>query len=341
MKLKKISDQVVVLVGASSGMGRETALRFAQKGASVVVAARDQDGLDSLVQEIDRMGGKAVAKVCDTSFFEQVEAVGDLAIQEFGRIDTWVHLAGTAIYAKFIDTTPEEFRRIVEVNLLGQAYGAMVALSHMREQGGALIQISSVEAVIGTPYMSAYAASKHGVKGFMDVLRMELEHDQVPVSLTNIMPSGINTPFFSHAKTKLGYKPMPYPPAYDPSLVADAILFAAENQTPEMVVGGAGRLMTVLNRHFPRFTHWGLRRTGFRKQITREEKSESAVSGLYAPVRGERRVDGDFTVGSRKWSAHTWMETHPKARVAIKTGLLALAAAGGWGLLQRRTKAWS
>jgi NAD(P)-dependent dehydrogenase (short-subunit alcohol dehydrogenase family) len=162
VQLKPVGEQVVVMMGTSSGIGRESALRFARKGAKVVASARGEEGLDSLVQEIRDTGGEAIAVPADTSEFDQVKAVADRAVEEYGRLDTWVHLAAVGLFATFEQTTPEEFRRVIDVNLMGQVYGAMVALPHLKREGrGALIHISSVEAKRSFPFHSAYGASKH------------------------------------------------------------------------------------------------------------------------------------------------------------------------------------
>jgi NAD(P)-dependent dehydrogenase (short-subunit alcohol dehydrogenase family) len=208
MRLKTVEEQVVVVFGASSGIGRETALRFARRGAKVVVAARTESALSSLVTEIQQFGGEAIYCVSDAADFEQVKGVADLAIQHFGRIDTWAHVAGTAVIGPFEQTTPEEFKRVIEVNLMGQVYGAMVALPHLKREGrGALVHVTSVEARRSLPLQSSYSASKHGVEGFLDALRVELAHEKVPVSITNIMPGVINTPFYTKVRSRLGVQP--------------------------------------------------------------------------------------------------------------------------------------
>src|SRR5215207_5873309 len=176
MRLKPIDQQVVVLMGASSGIGRETAIRFAKRGAKVVVSARDTEALGSLVDEIRRNGGEALAVPADVADFEQVKAVADRAVEEYGALDTWVHLSGVGLYATFDQTEPEEFKRVINVNLMGQVYGAMVALPHLKREGcGTLIHISSVEAKRSAPFHSAYTASKHGIDGFLESLRVEVE----------------------------------------------------------------------------------------------------------------------------------------------------------------------
>jgi NAD(P)-dependent dehydrogenase (short-subunit alcohol dehydrogenase family) len=191
-QLKPIEEQVVALMGASSGIGRETALRFAERGAKVVVSARGEEGLRSLVEEVRGKGGEATVVVADTSEYEQVKAVANRAVEEYGRLDTWVHLAGVGLFATFEQTTPEEFERVIAVNLMGQVYGAMAALPHLKREGrGALIHISSVEAKRSFPFHSAYAASKHGIDGFLEALRVELKHEGWPISVTQVMPGTI------------------------------------------------------------------------------------------------------------------------------------------------------
>ncbi len=309
MKRKPISDQVVVVFGASSGIGRETALQFARRGAKVVVSARGDEGLNSLVEEIHNEGGAALAIPAEVADFSQVKAVADGAVKRYGRLDTWVHLAGIGMYATFEQTSPEEFRRIVEVNLLGQVHGAQAALPHLRRAGhGALILVSSVEARRALPYHSAYAASKHGVHGFIEALRVELRREKAPVSVTEVMPASINTPFFSKARTKIGVKPMGLPPIYPPQLVAEAILQAAEHPRREVIVGGAGKGMLMTQRTSPRLMDALMLLIGFRGQETREPKSVDAPDNLFQPIAGDNRVEGDFSAQAKLEAASPWIQ---------------------------------
>lgn len=327
MILKPIGVQVVALVGASSGIGRAAALAFAARGARLVVAARGREGLDSLVEEIRAAGGEAIAVECDVTDFEQVRRVAETAHETYGRLDTWVHLAAVSLYATFEETRPEEFRQIIETNLVGQAYGAMAALPYLkRAGGGALIHISSVEARRALPYQSAYASSKHGMKGFITAMRMELEREGVPISVTEIMPSSINTPFFNKARTRLGVKPQGVPPIYQPQLVADAILFAAENPVPEITVGGMGKALAVSEAVSPRLTDKMLKVVAFEGQRTDEPKAEDAPDNLFHTLEGYDRVEGDFSQRARETSIYTWLETHPNAKRAVTLGALGLLA---------------
>src|SRR5215204_4116118 len=250
MQLKPVEEQVVVVMGASSGIGRDTALRFANRGAKVVLSARGEKGLNSLVEEIRHDGGQAVAVPADVAEFARVKEVADRAVEKYGRLDTWVHLAAVGLYATFEQTTPEEFQQVVDVNLMGQVYGAMAALPHIKREGrGALIHISSLEAKRSFPYHSAYAAAKHGIDGFLEALRVELKHEGWPISVTQVMPGTINTPFFDKGRTKLGVKPVGIPPIYEPETVSNIILYAAENRARDLVSGGAAQALIINQRN--------------------------------------------------------------------------------------------
>ncbi len=325
MKLKPINEQVVVVMGASSGIGRLAALEFARRGARVVVSARGQAGLDSLVEQIRQEGGEATAIAADVLHFDQVKAVADKAVALYGRLDTWVHLAAVMLYAALEDTTPEEFKQVIDVNLTGQAYGIMAALPHLRREGrGALIHISSVEGVRAFPLQSAYAASKHGVVGMLEALRMELQHEGLPVSVTNIMPASINTPLFDKARTKLGYKPKGHPPFYEPSAVSDLILYAAEHPSRDMFAGGAGKMLDLGQALAPALMDKIFVRTAFRGQRTDEPKPASAPDNLFGPLAGYDRVRGEFGDQAMAGTLYTAVQTNSGLRYAL--GALAVGA---------------
>jgi NAD(P)-dependent dehydrogenase (short-subunit alcohol dehydrogenase family) len=330
--LKPVEEQVVVLMGASSGIGRETALRFARRGTKVVASARSEPGLHSLVEEIRGSGGEATAVVADTTEFGQVKAVADRAVEEYGRLDTWVHLAAVGLFATFAETTPEEFERVIDVNLMGQVYGAMAALPHLKREGrGALIHISSVEAKRSFPFHSAYGASKHGIDGFLEALRVELRHEGWPISVTQVMPGTINTPFFDKGRTKLGVKPVGVPPIYEPETVANIILYAAENPVRDLVSGGAAQVLILNQRLSPRMLDAILTtRAGFSPQKTEEPRSEDDPDNLYAPIQGHDTARNGFRALSR--SLYNWLQRHPTVRRGAAVG----TALGLWAALQRR-----
>ncbi|HEY0076921.1 MAG TPA: SDR family oxidoreductase [Abditibacteriaceae bacterium] len=324
--LKPLNEQVVVVFGASSGIGRETALQFAKSGAKVVVAARGKNGLDSLVEDIQQQGGEALAVVADAADFNQVQNVAHQAAERFGGIDTWVQTAAISIYARFEDTTPEEFRRVLEVNLLGQIHGALAALPYLRQRGqGALIHVSSVESTVSLPLQSAYGASKHGMTGFLDSLRLELEDEGVPIYVTDVKPAGINTPLFNNARTKMGVKPQPAPPVYQPGVVAEVILHAAVHPTREITAGGAAQAFILSRRLSPALTDAVVRRTMVKGQQTNEPKAPDAPDNMFQPINNRGRVGGDFSAQAKGKSLGNFIETHGAARKALKVAALAAA----------------
>jgi NAD(P)-dependent dehydrogenase (short-subunit alcohol dehydrogenase family) len=322
IKLKPIGEQVVVVFGASSGIGRIAALEFAKRGARVMIAARSETGLKTLVEEIERAGGEAVYQIADAASFEQVKAVADRTIERFGRLDTWVHSAAAFLFSTFEETEPEEFARLIEVNLLGQIYGAKAALPYLREKGGALIHLSSVEAWRTVPYQSAYGASKHGIYGFVQALRVELKHDKIPVSVTQILPAAINTPIYDKGRNKLPFKPRPVPPIYHPKIVADAILYAAENPVADLIAGGAGVGVVMAERLSPALTEWFTGKIAFVGQTSNEQETGEHLGSLFEPVSGLDTIEGRFSDEQFESDPYTYLQTNPK----FKNGLLAAGA---------------
>src|SRR5215203_1661327 len=327
VELKPIANQVVVLMGASSGIGRETALRLAKRGAKMVVAARSEAGLRSLEDDLRELGGEVTTVVADVSEFEQVEAVAQSAVEEYGRLDTWVHLAAVGLFAPFDQTRSEEFRRVLDVDLMGQVYGAMAALPHIKREGsGGLVHISSVVGKRSTPLESAYSASKHGVEGFLESLRVELlQEGWNSIGVTNVIPAAINTPFFTKARTKLGVKPKGFPPIYQPGVVADAILYSAEKAPREIVAGGAGKGMLLGQRLSPRLMDALMVRGGFGSQMTDQPKSAADPDGLFAPMEGQDRAEGEFGEQALHRSYLTWLDTRPALKWSIGVAGLAIA----------------
>jgi len=325
MQLKPINQQVVAVVGASSGIGRESALQFAKRGAKLVVSARSESKLASLVDDIRRFGGEATAVIADVSVFEQVKAIADRTVELYGRLDTWVHVSAVGIFATFDNTTPEEFKRVIDVSLMGQVYGAMAALPHLKREGrGALIHISSMEGVRSLPYQSAYSAAKHGMEGFIEAMRLELQHANIPVSVTSVKPAVINTPFWNNGLTKLGVKPGGIPPYYDPRLVADAILYVAEHPTRDFLVGDSARLLAGLQRLSPELADALLLLIGFQGQRSNQPKSPEDRNNLYEPVPDDIRVDGDYS-NMVIPSVTDWLAKNPALQWGAIAGVMALA----------------
>jgi NAD(P)-dependent dehydrogenase (short-subunit alcohol dehydrogenase family) len=290
LRLKPLAQQVIVVFGASSGIGRVTARLAAERGAKVVAAARDQEALNSLAAEV--APAKVVVGTADAADVDQVRAIADLAMSSFGRIDTWAHVAGIAAYARFADVTPEEFRRVVEVDLLGPVHGAMAALPHLRRQGGAYVVVSSEIARRGFPLASSYSAAKHGVDGFVEALRVELQHERAPVSVTQIMPAAIATPFFEHARTRLGVRPSGPPPVYPPEKVAEAILHAAEHPQRDIIVGAAAKVQLLVQKLSPKLMDAFSRATAFRLQRSKQPKAPATGDALFDTPQGDDRERG-------------------------------------------------
>ncbi len=327
---RPLDQQVIVITGASSGIGRCTAIEAGRRGAKVVLAARGAEALETARQEVEAAGGEALVVPTDVADFGQVEALGRRAVERFGRIDTWFNNAGISVHAEFAQTTPEEFRRIVDVNLMGEVYGAMVALRHMGEAGGTIVNMASVEADRALPLHAAYAAAKHAVEGFSEALRVELEHAGSPVRVSVIKPASIDTPFFQHERTKTGVQPRPVPPVYDPRLVAEAVLHAAVRPTRELTVGGFGAVLGTSEKLSPRLVDLQLRLAGYPAQQTEEPKAEAAPDNLFAASPGPGAIRGGWD--GRRASLYTTLQLRPGLRRAALGGAalagLALARSG-------------
>jgi NAD(P)-dependent dehydrogenase (short-subunit alcohol dehydrogenase family) len=329
--LKPIEEQVLVITGASSGIGLVTAKMAAREGAKVVLAARNDSDLRTAVEDIRQEGGRAVHAVADVADPEQVERIAETAIRSFGRIDTWINNAGVALYGRILDLTLEDMRRQFDVLYWGVVHGCRAAVPHLRQNGGALINVASVLADRSVPLQGNYCAAKHAVKGFTDTLRMELEAEGLPISVTLIKPTSIDTPLFDKAKTLLDVQPQPVPPVYAPEIVARAILDCAQEQVRELNVGGAGRAMTAVTGIAPRLGDLALEKTGFERQ-----KSDLPAAGrdnLFAPVEHDGGERG------RTWQGRV-KETSVYTRAALHPGTATLAALGiGVGLLAG-ARAW-
>ncbi|MDQ6695303.1 MAG: SDR family oxidoreductase, partial [Chloroflexota bacterium] len=247
---RPLDNQVVVITGASSGIGRETAMRLAGRGAKVIVSARRDEALDDLVSEIKAAGGEATSVPVDVSKFEEVEALARLAAETYGRIDTWVNNAGVLIVGDFEETDLEEARRLFDVNFWGEVHGMKAVLPIMREQGeGTIINVTSMTARRPLPLMSVYSASKSAVNGLTEALRAEIKGSGIELCL--VMPATIDTPLYANARSKEGVSPRAVPPIYPPSEVARAIEKAAESPTRDIYAGPAGMLFNLSNIIMP------------------------------------------------------------------------------------------
>lgn len=321
IRLKDLCDQVVVITGASSGIGLCTAKMAADRGARVVLAARDEEGLDAAVDEIRAQGGEAVAVVADVSSVEDARRIAEGAIATFGGIDTWVNNAGLSLYGRVTETPEEEGKRLFDVNFWGVVNGCNAAIPHLREHGGALINIGSMVSDQAMPLQGMYVATKHAVKGYTDTLRLELEEDGAPISVSLIKPAAIDTPFFEHAKSHMDAAPKPTPPVYAPEVVARTILSAAERPVREVYAGGAARMLTGMGVLAPRLTDRYLERAMFDSQ--KADRPADASSSLYEPSPPFGRMRGRYGGRVMKSSAYTAAKLHPAVTAAVVAGIVA------------------
>ena len=283
--MRPLNEQVIVITGASSGIGRETARLLATRGATVVLAARNDAALADLAAEIQAAGGRALAVPTDVADYAAVEHLGDQAIATFGRIDTWVNNAGVAAYAPLTEMAPDELEQIIRINLLGVMYGTKVAIARMSDgDEGAIVNVSSVLGEAPTPLQAAYVASKHGVKGFTDAVRIELQGRNSQLKLSSVYPASMNTPLFEHARSKLGVLPRPIAPVYDPRVTAEVIVSMAERPRRDAHAGRAGSFFALVSNLAPgaldRYLASG--RRGERQQQT--DRPDDQRDNLEAPL---------------------------------------------------------
>jgi short-subunit dehydrogenase len=332
MRLQTLSDQVIVITGASSGIGLTTARMAARAGAKVVLTARDGETLRDEVERLRKAGWEATYLAGDVADESTLERVAQHAIQQFGRIDTWVNNAGVGVYGLAEEVSIADMRRLFDVNFWGTVHGCLAAIPRLRERGGALINVGSIESEIPVPYHSAYTASKHAIKGYTNTLRLELEKAGAPISVTLVKPAAIDTPFFDNAKNYLDKHPQPPPPAYSPEIVARTILHCAEKPVRDIVVGGAGRAMIGLTRNFPRTSDRVFEATMFSAQ-TNDEPLVDRAGSLHGASRYNGRERGLFDGYVRSHSYSTALALQPAQRV-LGLALLGVAVVGAASVLR-------
>jgi short-subunit dehydrogenase len=326
-RLKQLKDQVIVVTGASSGIGLTTAEIAATRGATVVLAARSSDELAAAVERITKHGGRAAAVTADVSDPAQVGQIAARTLSEFGRIDTWVNNAGISVYGRIEDVSIEDKHRVFDVTFWGAVYGCEAAVSRMRIDGGAIINVGSELSDLAAPLQGIYTAAKHALKGYTDALRMELEHDGVPISMTLVKPGPIATPYPQHARNYLAVEPAHPKPTYPPEEVAYAILKCAERPTREIVVGGVPRLQIAMQTMAPRLSELYAERAMFNAQ--QSDQPAWSRDSLYQPSGedyGRRR--GRDTGHVMRSSAYTRAALSDVGRALPFIALGAAVAAG-------------
>ncbi|HUR93021.1 MAG TPA: SDR family oxidoreductase [Gemmatimonadales bacterium] len=319
-KLRRVNEQVIVITGASSGIGLVTAQMAAKMGARVVLSSRDEVDLEQAVERIRADGGAATYVAGDVADPEAMKLVAATAIREFGTIDTWINNAGVSIYGRIEEVEIGDARRLFETNYWGVVHGTLAALPHLKGHGGALINVGSVLSDTGYPLQGHYAASKHAVKGFTDSLRIELESEGAPISVTLIQPAAIDTPYPEHAKTYLGVEPTHQPPVYAPEVVARAILHSAEHPERNVLVGGGAKVFNTVERFAPRLGDRFKEATSIEAQ--RSDNPPRGGDTLFGPRPGDGRARGRYEGHVMQTSAYTG------ARLHRGQTLLGLAIAG-------------
>src|SRR5215218_2864905 len=259
--------EVVVITGASAGVGRATAREFARRGAHVALIARGRDGLEGARREVERAGGRALVLPLDVSDADAVEQAAELTVRELGPIDVWVNNAMLSVFSPVTEMRPEEYKRVTEVTYLGYVYGTLAALRRMLPRDrGVIVQVGSALAYRGIPLQSAYCGAKHAVQGFTESVRCELIHDGSGVKITMVQLPALNTPQFGWVRNRLPRKPQPVPPIYQPEVAADAIVWAARHYRREWVVGGSTALAIAGDKVAPGLGDWYLARQGYDAQ---------------------------------------------------------------------------
>jgi NAD(P)-dependent dehydrogenase (short-subunit alcohol dehydrogenase family) len=329
IRLKPIKDQVIVITGASSGIGLATAQEAARRGARVVLASRDEADIKQAADQIAADGGEATPVVVDVGDQASVEALAEQAIVAYDRIDTWVNNAGVSIYGRIEEVPLADAERLFETNYWGVVHGSLAALPHLKLHGGALINVGSELSETAFPLQGHYAASKAAVKGFTDTLRMELHQEGAPISVTLIQPAAIDTPYPEHAMNYLGVEPKHAPPVYAPEIVADAILACAETPHRNLRVGGAAKLFTMIEKATPALGDRFKERTAFDGQ--RSDEAPRDDDTLFAPRPGDGRVRGNYPGRVMKRSLYTAAALNP-----VKTLLGAAAIVGLASVLNAR-----
>jgi NAD(P)-dependent dehydrogenase (short-subunit alcohol dehydrogenase family) len=320
-------SQVVVVTGASSGVGRATAVAFARTGARVGLLARGRSGLDGAKRNVEAAGGTGLVLEADVADAAAVDAAAALVESELGPIDVWVNNAMVTIFAPFDAIEPDEFRRVTEVTYLGFVYGTMAALKRMKQRDrGTIVQVGSALAYRGIPLQTAYCGAKHAIQGFNESLRAELLHERSNVRLTMVQLPALNTPQFDHGRSRMPRRAQPVPPIYQPELAADAILWAAKHGRREVYVGGPTAAVIAGNNVVPALGDRYLAKTNFEAQQTPQPQDPDAPDNLFQPLAEDPGAHGRFDAVSKPRSIQWWLTSN---RDALITGAGAALAALG------------
>ncbi|HEX6535276.1 MAG TPA: SDR family oxidoreductase [Gemmatimonadaceae bacterium] len=319
--------RVVVVTGASAGLGRAIARRFAREGASVGLIARGRDGLEGARADVERLGGKGLVLPADVADAAAIERAAAAVEAELGPIDVWVNNAMVSVFSPVREMREDEYRRVTEVTYLGTVHGTLAALRRMLPRDhGVIVQVSSALAYRSIPLQSAYCAAKHAILGFTASLRTELLHDRSRVRVTMVHMPALNTPQFSWVRSRLPNAPQPVPPIFQPEVGAAAVVWAARHETGrELTVGMPSVKAVYGNKLVPGYGDRYLARTGYRSQQTCEPADPNRPDNLWEPIPGDHGAHGAFDARSHGHSIQLWLRTHP--------GLVRVTGMGVVGLL--------
>jgi NAD(P)-dependent dehydrogenase (short-subunit alcohol dehydrogenase family) len=337
---KSFQGKVVVVTGASAGVGRAVVRAFAAEGASLGLIARGRDGLDGARAEVEELGGRALVLPLDVGDAAAVERAAEEVEQKLGPIDVWVNDAMVSVFAPIVDTTPEEFRRVTEVTYLGYVYATRAALLRMKPRDhGTIVQVGSTLAYRGIPLQSAYCGAKHAIQGFHESLRCELLHQHSNVRVTMVQMPAVNTPQFSWVLSRLPHQAQPVPPIYQPEVAARGVLYAADHpKRREYWVGASTMATLVANAVAPGLLDRYLGRTGYSSQQTSEPKDPGQPENLWQPADGPDGRDfgshGRFDDRAKGSSKQLWLSQH---HGVVGAGLATMAGLAGAALRGRRS----
>jgi NAD(P)-dependent dehydrogenase (short-subunit alcohol dehydrogenase family) len=328
------ASEVVVITGASAGVGRASVRKFARHGAQIGLIARGMDGLKAAQREVEGVGGKALTIPTDVANADEVETAAEQIETEFGKIDIWVNNAMTSVFSPIKEMTPEEFRRVTEVTYLGYVYGTLAALKRMLPRDrGVIVQVGSALAYRGIPLQAAYCAAKHAVQGFCDSLWCELLHDKSNVRVTMVQMPALNTPQFGWVKSRLPHKAQPVPPIFQPEVAAEAIYFAAHNPRREFHIGLPTIKAIVADKIAPGLLDRYLARKGYDSQQYDGAEDPNRPDNLWQPVAGDHGAHGSFDTRAHKWSPQLWTSEH---RSWIAAAVFAIGISGLLAFLKNR-----
>lgn len=332
------TQEVVVVTGASAGVGRAIAHEFARHGASIGLIARNRQSLDNAKAEVEALGGRALVLVADVADADAIERAADQVESELGPIDIWINNAMASMISPAIEMTAEEFRRVTEVTYLGYVHGTLAALRRMTPRNrGTVVQVGSALAYRSIPLQSAYCGAKHAIKGFTEAVRSELIHDRLNIRLNMVQLPAVNTPQFEWIRSRMPNRPQPVPPIYQPEIIARSVYWSAHHDRREMLVGITTVGAIWANKFFPALIDRYLAKTGYKSQQSNEPVAANRQDNLMQPVMEDYGAHGRFDEISTQYSLQAWLGRH-KNQILSAGATLATAGAAYFWIVSKRSR---